>query len=184
MKTPPTRSQQLARDAIHKAASYLRSCGIRVARFNLTTRWDVPFGGSEVIFDGVTSRLNMGRYPTTFLRNWFAMHELGHILFNHHRPLRWKRFREAFGAPEPANYPDLYRTEAWKTASSGLLSWLPGPHRPAGEPSWYGTTAGGEERFCELIAFMYASEDFAEEPPSDLADLWETCWSHGLSRMT
>ncbi|WP_035600615.1 hypothetical protein [Haloferula sp. BvORR071] len=184
MKTPPTKSQQLARDAVQQAAAYLLSCGIRVPRFTITTKWDLPLGGSEVVFNGTTSRLNMGRYPTSFLRNWFAMHELGHVLWNEYRPLHWKKFREAFGEPAPADYLELYRTESWKTAASGRLSWLPGPHRPPGEPSWYGARAGGQERFCELIALMYASEDFAEPPPTDLRGLWQTCWDHGLSRMT
>ena len=31
---------------------------------------------------------------------------------------------------------------------------------------------------------MYANEDFAESPPPDLAELWDTCWHHGLAHMT
>jgi hypothetical protein len=178
------KEQSLAREAVQRAVSYLRQCGIRIPRFTLTTNWSRPVGGSEVTFDGRTPRLNMGRYPTEFLRDWFAMHELGHVLWNEHRPLRRKKFREAFGAPAPDDYDRLYLTEGWKTAASGRLSWLSGPHRPYGEPSYYGARAGGEEKFCELIGLIYANEDFAENPPADLADLWNTCWDHGLSRMT
>lgn len=105
MKIPRIRSNQLARDAVHQAAAYLRSWGICVPRFTITTKWDVPLGGSEVAFDGTTSRLNMGRYPNSFLRNWFAMHELGHVIWNEHRPLRWLKFREAFGARGTAGLP-------------------------------------------------------------------------------
>ena len=184
MKASLTRSEMLARDAVHQAAAYLRHCGIRVPRFTITTKWDAPLGGSEVSYNGTTSKLNMGRYPTSFLRNWFAMHELGHVLWNGHSPLRWKKFREAFGAPQPADYLGLHRSESWKTAALGRLSWLAGPHRPAGEPSWYGALAGGEERFCELIALMYANEDFVEASPPDLHELWHVCWTHGLARMT
>ncbi|MCW1886693.1 hypothetical protein OKA04_18285 [Luteolibacter flavescens] len=175
--------QQKARDAVRRAVSYLRQCGIRVPRFVLTTSWSRSVGGAEVAFDGRISRMNMGRYPSDFLRDWLAMHELGHVLWNEHRPLRWKRFREAFGTPAPDNYDELYRSESWKTAATHRLSWLPGIHRPHGEPSWYGARAGGEERFCELLGLLYANEDFAEEPPADLADLWEVCWDHGLCRM-
>lgn len=178
------KEQQLAKDAVRRAVAYLRRCGIRVPRFVLTTERTMLIGGSAVYFDGKISRLNMGRYPSDFLRDWLAMHELGHVLCNEHQPLRRKKFREAFGAPAPADYDTLYRTESWKTAATGRLSWLSGPHRPHGEPSWYGARAGGEERFCELIALLYANEDFAESPPPDLAELWDTCWNHGLAHMT
>lgn len=178
------KEQQLARDAVRHAVTYLRRCGIRVPKFILTTEWSAPVGGSAVYFDGRVSRLNMGRYPTAFLRNWLSIHELGHVLWNEHRPLRRKKFREAFGAPAPDNYDTLYRSESWKTAATHRLSWLSGVHRPQGEPSWYGAKGGGEERFCELLGLMYANEDFAETPPPDLFDLWQTCWNHGLAHMT
>lgn len=110
--------------------------------------------------------------------------ELGHLLWHLHRPLRWKRFREAFGEPRPRDYDSLAREEGWKTAVSWKLSTLSGPHRPKGQPSWYGARAGGEECFCELIGLMYANGDFAKAPPADLADLWNCCWNHGLARMT
>jgi hypothetical protein len=87
-------NQQLkAREAVRCAASYLRSCGIRVPRFRLTTKWNSLVGGSHILSDGRSHQLNMGRYPATFLRNWFAMHELGHLLWLHHHPLRRKGFR-------------------------------------------------------------------------------------------
>jgi len=177
------KEQQLAKDAVREAVAYLRRCGIRVPRFVLTTEWNAPIGGSSVSFDGRVSRLNFGRYPNTFLRNWLAMHEIGHVLWNEHQPLRRKKFREAFGAPAPENYDTLHRTESWKTAATHRLSWLPGIHRPHGEPSWYGATAGGEEKFAELIALLYSCEDFAESPPPDLRELWDTCWNHGLAHM-
>ena len=183
MPTDPTREKEKSRDAVRRAVAYLRSCDIDVPRFGLSTKWERRIGGSFVNFDGTRSRLNMGRYPTGFLRNWFAMHELGHVLWNHHRPHRWKNFREAFGGPAPANYDDLFRVEAWKTPAAYRLSWCSGPHRPAGEPSWYGGRAGGEERFCELIALMYANGDFSKAPPGDLDGLWKICWNHGLARM-
>ena len=36
-------------------------------------------GGSEVSYQPL--QLTMGNYPTTFTRNWFAMHEIGHLLW-------------------------------------------------------------------------------------------------------
>ena len=44
-------------------------------------------------------------------------------------------------------------------------------------------TAGGEERFCELIALMHAHGGFARQPPRDLDGLWRICWDEGLARM-
>jgi hypothetical protein len=178
------KEQRLAKDAVRRAVAYLRRCGIRVPRFVLTTEWSAPIGGSAVYFDGRVSRLNMGRYPTAFLRDWLAMHELGHVLWNEHQPLRRKKFREAFGAPEPDDYDTLYLTESWKTAATHRLSWLPGIHRPHGEPSWYGARGGGGERFSEILGLMHANSDFAKPPPPDLAELWDTCWHHGLAHMT
>jgi len=176
-----------ARAAVIEAAVYLRCCGIRLPHYRITIEppeGRTPFGGSFVDdFDG-TLRLNMGRYPTRFLRNWFAMHELGHLLWHLHRPLHWKRFRQEFGEPRPVNYDAMATAEAWKTAATGPASWFAGPHRPKGQPSWYGTRAGGEERFCELLGLMWAHGDFSKAPPGDLAELWDTCWDHGLARMT
>ena len=181
-------NQQPAIDAVRRAASYLRSRGIRVPRFRLTTEWDWkhPLGGSFVILDGRVRQLNMGRYPTEFLRRWFAMHELGHLLWAAHQPLRRKRFRSAFGEPLPPDYDCIHGREAWKTtlALNLNLPLRPGHHRPEGEPSWYGARAGGEERFCELIGLMWAQGDFSDSPPADLEDLWDCCWTHGLARMT
>lgn len=175
--------------AVNEAAAYLRSCGIRLPRFKLTAeppeKW-FAFGGSYVN-GGMTGslRLNMGTYPTKFLRNWFAMHELGHVLWHLHRPLRWKKFRTEFGEPMPPDYDEVHKRESFKTVSLGKkLSWMPGKPRPHGEPSWYGARGGGEERFCELIGLMYAHGDFSQSPPADLAELWDTCWSQGLARMT
>ena len=80
-----------ARTSVLEAADCLRSCGIRLPRFKITTEppeGRMPFGGSFV--DGIDGslRLNMGCYPTVFQRRWFAMHELGHLLWHLHRPLR------------------------------------------------------------------------------------------------
>jgi len=173
--------------AAHIAADYLRSSGIRLPDFEITCEppeGRLPIGGSCVDGYGRFLRLNMGRYPTAFLRNWFAMHELGHILWETHKPLRWKRFREEFGEPRPRDYIELHRKHSWKTAGSWRLSWFPGPQRPPGQPSWYGACAGGEERFCELLGLMHAHGDFSQDPPDDLSDLWECCWNEGLARMT
>ena len=94
--------------------------------------------------------------------------------------------RAAFGEQPPPDYLSVHGREAWKTtlALNLNLSGRPGPHRPEGEPSWYGARAGGEERFCELIGLMWAQGDFSDPPPDDLADLWDCCWTHGLARMT
>jgi len=93
---------------------------------------------------------------------WFAMHELGHLLWDEHDPLRQKRFREEFGKPRPANYDGLNAAEVWKTMVAWRLSWYPGLRRPKGEPS-LGMARGAAGRS---------------------ASLWDTCWKHGLSRMT
>jgi hypothetical protein len=172
--------------AVEKAAAYLLSCGIRLPPFKLTT--EPPerghYGGSFVDGHGGKLRLNIGWYPVAFARNWFAMHELGHLLWNEHHPLRWKRFRAEFGEPQPEDYEDFAAKEAWKTMLAGRLNWRPGIHRPKGEPSWYGARAGGEERFCELLGLMWAHGNFDVSPPKDLTALWDCCWKHGLSRMT
>jgi len=172
---------------VREAEHYLRSCGIRLPQFEVTAKRDedrkIPVGGSYVMHEGKETLLNMGRYPTTFLARWFAIHELGHVLWLGHRPLRWPGFRKLFGEPEPENYETIYSRESYKTVMFGTLSWHCGPQRPRGEPSWYGKLAGGEERFCELLALMYANADFATPPPADLEDLWNGCWTHGLSRM-
>ena len=166
---PPQEAK--AKSAVLEAAAYLRYTGIRLPHFRLTAKSSggTAFGGSFVNgFDG-TLRLNMGRYPSTFLRRWFAMHELGHVLWDLHRPRRWKLFREEFGEPEPDDYDGQAAKEAWKTTVTGKLSWFPGPHRPKGQPSWYGARAGGQERFCELLGLMWAHGDFTQDPPCDLA---------------
>ncbi|GEM_PF-1594546 len=167
--------KQLAREAVNRAASHLHSYGIRVADFTLTTEWDWwrPVGGSSVWPS--TRHFNMGRYPTEFSRNWFAMHELGHLLWAEHQPLRSHTFRSAFGEPLPPDYERIYKLEAWKAFLF---------RRPDGEPSYYGARGGGEERFCEMIGLMWATGGFSDPPPADLATLWDCCWAHGLARMT
>jgi hypothetical protein len=180
-----TKSEK-SKSAVTQAAAYLRSCGIRLPPFTLTT--ETPergrYGGSFVESLGGELRLNMGWYLVAFARHWFAMHELGHLLWQEHHPLRWKRFRAEFGEPLPPDYVDLHKSESWKTTLAWRLSWYPGPQRPEGEPSWYGARAGGEERFCDLLGLMWAFGDFRKTPPQDLAELWDCCWTHGLSRMT
>lgn len=142
-----------ANTAINEATRYLKSCGIRLPDFKLTFS-DKRVGGSMVEYEPL--RLTIGNYPNTFLRNWFTMHEIGHLLWAGHQPLRHKTFRKHFGDPTPEwdEYEKIYRRDAWKTAATHQLSWRPGPHRPSGQPSHYGANAGGEERFCELIALM------------------------------
>lgn len=174
-------SSDKGRAAVAEAADYLRYCGIRLPRFRVTTeppKGRLKWGGSFVDGSGRSLRLHIGHYPTPFLRNWFAMHELGHVLWDLHRPHRWKRFRAEFGEPQPDNYESIHKWESAKTAATL------GKVRPHGEPSHYGANAGGEERFCELLGLMWACGDFTEFPPEDLTDLWDTCWEHGLSRMT
>src|SRR5690606_32940934 len=111
--------------------------------------------------------------------------ELGHLLWACHRPLRWKAFRMHFSTPTPPRdeYVRIHKRESWKTALCGRLSWKAGVSRPQGEPSWYGARAGGEERFCELLALMYANGGFSRNSPDDLATLWDDCWHGGLARM-
>lgn len=174
-------SSDKGRAAVAEAVAYLRYCGIRLPRFRLTTeppKGRLKWGGSFVDGSGGSLRLNIGGYPTRFLSRWFAMHELGHLLWNLHRPLRWKRFRAEFGEPQPDDYENIHMWESAKTAGSL------GKVRPKGEPSHYGARGGGEERFCELLGLMWAQGDFTKPPPEDLAGLWDTCWEHGLSRMT
>jgi hypothetical protein len=167
--------------ALDDAVRYLRACGIRLPKFGRKPG-TAMVGGSAVEYAPL--RLTMGNYPTAFTRNWFAMHELGHLLCAEHRPLRRKRFRLLFGEPFPPDYDAIHKRDSWKTAATHQLSWLPGRHRPKGQPSHYGRNAGGEERFCELIALMYANGDFSMAPPPDLEELWAVCWNDGLARMT
>lgn len=174
--------QHPSRTAIHQAIRYLKSCGIRLPDYKQTFS-DKLVGGAEVSYEPL--QLTMGNYPTTFTRNWFAMHEIGHLLWAEHQPLRHKAFRKHFGDPTPEwdEYEKIYKRDSWKTAATHQLSWRPGPHRPSGQPSHYGANAGGEERFCELIGLIYANGDFSKDPPVDLEELWDACWSDGLARM-
>jgi hypothetical protein len=176
--------QQKARESVHLAADYLNDCGIHVPPFRLSVERKRRFGGSFVDFNGSVPTLNIGSFPSSFLRNWVAIHEIGHLLWNYYRPLRWKPFRTEFSAPRPNDYQAVYEKVAWITPTSHAVGWLAGPQRPAGEPSWYGAKAGGEERFCEMIALIYAHGDFSKPPPPDLAGLWNCCWTHALARMT
>jgi hypothetical protein len=180
---PPQEAK--AKSAVLEAAAYLRYTGIRLPHFRVTTlpSGGATFGGSFVDGFGGTLRVNMGHYPIAFLRRWFAMHELGHVLWDLHRPLRWKSFRKEFGEPDPEDYENKAREEAWKTAASWRFSKVSGPHRPKGQPSWYGARAGGQERFCELLGLLWAHGDFTKDPPGDLSKLWSCCQEHGLSRM-
>lgn len=177
------KKQHIAQDSVRDALTYLNDSGIHVPPFDLISNWEAMFGGSYVLQEGTSFQLNVGRFPLTFLRNWFAMHELGHIIWAKHNPTRRKSFKKHFGEPRPKNYEEIHRAEAWKTAVAYRLSWHPGVARPRGEPSWYGARAGGEERFCELIALMYAHGDFTKNPPPDLAELWDICWTYGLAKM-
>jgi hypothetical protein len=169
--------------AVAAAADYVRAQGIFLPRFALSAVTGRFMGGARTTVDK-PYRLRIGTYPTSFLRRWFAMHELGHLLWAEHAPLRSRVFRRCFGEPLPRDYDDMPGRHSWKTVVAGPLSRFPGPHRPKGEPSWYGAIAGGEERFCELIALMYANYyGFDAQPPPDLAELWNACSRYGLSRM-
>lgn len=117
--------------------------------------------------------------PNDFVTEWFVMHEVGHVLWHFYEPCRNRAFRSVFGVPEPDNYHQIYRNLSWQGPALQLLG-----RRPHGEPSPYGEQGGGEERFCELIGLMYATGGFDQCPPKDLRIMWETCWHHGLARMT
>lgn len=169
--------------AADQVALYLTTCGIRLPEFERSVS-DQRVGGSEVNYDPL--RLTLGNYPNAFIRNWFAMHEIGHLLWAEHKPLRNKTFRKYFGDPQPEpweEYEKIYKLYSWQTAVTMKLSWWAGPHRPVGQPSHYGAQGGGQERFCELIGLMYAHGDFSKDPPLDLEELWDVCWNEGLSRM-
>lgn len=104
-----------AKDAVRKAVEYLRTCGIRVPLFILTTTppgTRSGVGGSYFEGSDGDLLLNMGRFPTAFHRSWFAMHELGHVLWAVHRPLRWKHFRAEFGGPQPHDCDEIHRRES------------------------------------------------------------------------
>lgn len=176
-----TQGQKSAKKTVRDAARYLQSCGIRLPDYRLTADFEKWIGGAYVEGD----RLNMGSYPLGFLRRWFAMHELGHLLWQEHHPMRRRLFAKKFGGKQPRDYEEISEKYSRYTPATFSLSWYAGPHRPKGQPSWYGKKAGGEERFCDLIAFMYANcSDFASNPPPDLKTLWNACWTHGLSHMT
>ena len=181
---PDPKAMTKSEAAVAEAGDYLRSCGIQLPRFKLSPATGRLLGGSHTETDR-PYRVCIGRFLTPFIRRWFAMHELGHLLWAEHRPLRNKGFRRHFGEPLPEDYDSQHVKHAWKTVCVGPLSRFPGLHRPRGQPAWYGALAGGEERFCELIALMYANcGGFDGRPPADLEGLWDCCWKHGLSRMT
>ena len=120
--------------AVDQATRYLKSCGIRLPLYELTIS-DRLIGGSMVEYEPL--RLTMGSYPTTFTRNWFAIHEIGHMLWAEHRPLRRKTFRKYFGdpAPEWEEYEKIYKRDSWKTATTHKLSWLVRTGLPVNPPT-------------------------------------------------
>jgi hypothetical protein len=168
-------SVDLTCKALDGALHYLEECGIYVPPFRrrVLKRW----GGSYVNVkkDGSTY-ICLGCYPTRGFADWFAMHELAHVLVAAHEPGRRRKFRVEFGDPEPDDYDD----QQWK----GMLGPI-GIRRPAGYASMYGRDGGGEEHFAELVALMYCGEDeFAGRPPRDLRHAWSVAWKDGLSLMT
>ena len=178
-----------AAEALGRAKTYLRDCGIKLPEFSIGFEQSESFpylGNNYVLSGGGEYHLNLGRLPNGFVRDWFTMHELGHILWAHYKPLRRKHFRSYFGEPTPPRreYENIYKKYSAITPASWRLSWLPGPLRPEGNPSYYAKYGGGEERFCELIGFMYAHADFSSDGPKDLNDLWQVCWEHGLQNMS
>lgn len=165
----------LTKDVLRDVLEYLASCGLSVPRFR--TRVYRRLGGSYFLHGVRGPTLNLGCYGLRFWTEWFVMHEVGHVLWDFYDPCRNRMFRRWFGEPTPANYDSLGNLP-WRGPVLGKVA------RPIGEPSHYGAAAGGEERFCELLGYMYAHGGFDRQAPSDLRRIWSVCWIHGLSRMS
>ena len=162
----------MSREAIDDAAEYLRECGIQVPAFK--RRVYRRAAGSYVTGSPTTLVMHLGSYPTRRLADWFAMHELVHVLWARNRPTRDPTFREWFGTRRPRNYDDI----PWTVRATTSL------RRPSGFPSRYAEMAGGEEHFAELVAFMYTRPNgFASKPPADLAASWNVAWKRGITLM-
>lgn len=165
---------ELTRDIFNEVLDYLDRCNVFVPPFR--HRINQRFFGSHFIDADAGPFLLLGCYPSRFVTEWFVMHEVGHVLWHFYQPCRNRAFRQLFGSPEPDDYFDIHMRLSWR-----------GPFRPRarppGEPSFYGAEGGGEERFCELIGFLYATGGFDRRPPRDLRALWTVCWD-ALTRMT
>lgn len=160
------------RDAFNDALEYLESCEIFVPDFR--HRIDRRWGKSYVDTSRRVVFMRLGCYPTRQWADWFAMHELMHVLVDAYGLMRRRKFKAVFGAPEPDDYDELQ----WKTLA-------PRRTRPLGYPSFYARDGGGEEHFAELVAFMYTSDrGFAAAAPADLRRSWSAAWNHGLAKMT
>ena len=165
------------RASLNEALAYLAECNIYVPKFTRRYRRSgiLGIGGSGVTETDNGILVELGVYPTSYSTNWFVMHELGHVLVAYHRPLRNKRFCAEFGTRQPA-------TEIYNRLQKYCV--VPTAFRSRGYASMYGEKGGGEEHFCELLAFMYVSENgFAGRPEKDLAKPWRIAWNDGLALM-
>ena len=153
--------------AVERAVGYLTSCGISLPEFKLQPATDKRVGGSCVEYDPL--RLTMGNYPNTFLRNWFAMHEVGHLLWAKHRPLRSRAFRRHFGDPAPDSpvYDAVHKRDSWITAATMKLSWWSGLHRLLLTLRHFVAPlfAAGAERKAWEVKKAYRSEFSFHSPP-------------------
>lgn len=170
--------RRLTESVLSEVECYLDECGIKVPSYKLEHL--SRFGGSHVTVRGSSLTLHLGNYPTRYIASWWIMHEMGHLLWELHQPCRDRVFKRHFGCVRPPEkeYLSIHRRHSSRGPVAAILCL-----RHPGEPSSYGMLAGGEERFCELLALMYATGGFDRPPPADLEELWEVCWTHGLSNM-
>ena len=167
----------MTRSVLNEVLEYLDACGVFVPDFRHAIH--LRMSGSYVTETPTGCFLHLGCYATRFIAEWFVMHEVGHVLWHFYEPSRNHIFKRYFGAGRPENYDDVHRWHSWRGPLRAGLG-----VRLRGEPSEYGALGGGEERFCELLGFMYATGGFDKAPPKDLSAMWRACWQHGLSRMT
>jgi hypothetical protein len=169
-------NSELTRAVFIDVLEYLNRSGVFVPPFR--HRIQRRFFGSGFTDADRGPFLLLGCYPSRFATEWFVMHEVGHVLWHFYDPCRNRVFRQFFGSPLPDDYDDIHERLSWRGPLQAVTM------RPSGEPSSYGAEGGGEERFCELIGFMYATGGFDRRPPRDLRATWHACWDHGLARMT
>jgi hypothetical protein len=145
--------------SLNDAREYLVENGFFVPDFDLVLVERI--GGSFVTREG--SLMHFGCYPGERTRNWFAMHELIHVLSFYH--LGDEELPAPFDEPAPDRVPNA------------LVRMTMSVDRPWGFPSKYALRGGGEEFLAEMYAYMYCMPDgFADEPPRDLRDAWAVAW--------
>ena len=173
----PNAMRDMTRNVLNDVIAYLDACGVFLPDFRHAIHRRLV--GSYVIEAPKGCFLHLGCYPTYFVAEWWVMHEVGHVLWRFYEPCRDRTFKRYFGTGIPDNYDDMHRNLSAYGPPAAIFHL-----RPHGEPSLYGAQGGGEERFCELIGFMYATGGFDQCPPKDLRRMWSVCWNHGLSQMT